>query len=57
MACSNGESIDVATYQALHTSIDLAGMYDLIELKEVHASHAAAAYHNAQEEAERKAGR
>lgn len=37
------------TYQDLHTTIDLAGLFDLIEMKEVHASWAAAAYWNAKE--------
>lgn len=47
VACSNGESIDAATYVALHTTIDLDGLYDLLELAQVHASWAHAAYLNA----------
>lgn len=56
MACSNGESIDVQTYKDLHTVIDLDGLYDLLELSEVHASWTHAAYLNAQEDAARKHG-
>ena len=29
LACSNGDGVDVRTFQALHTSIDLDGLYDL----------------------------
>lgn len=55
VACSNGESIDVGTYQALHTTIDLDGLYDIIEMKEVQSSWVKAAELNAREEAERDA--
>ena len=49
LACSNGETIDVQTYIALHTTIDLAGLYDLIELHRVHATWLDAARINAEE--------
>ena len=35
MACSNGETISSETYQALHTTIDLDGLYDILEMKDV----------------------
>jgi hypothetical protein len=54
VASSNGDSIDVSTYVALHTTIDLDGLYDLLEMAEVHASWANAAYLNAKEAAERE---
>lgn len=38
VACARGDTIDVATYQALHTTIDLDGLYDLLEMVEVHSS-------------------
>lgn len=45
LACTSGSRVDVATYVALHTTIDLDGLYDILELGEVHASwaHAQAA--------------
>lgn len=49
VACSRGDSIDVGTYQALATTIDLAGLYDLLEMIEVHASWQAAMMRNAKE--------
>lgn len=49
LACSNGESIDVATYEALHTTLDLDGLYDLLEMQEVHKSWKNAASANARE--------
>ena len=49
LACANGDSIDVATYEAIHTTLDLDGLYDLLELKEVHQSWKAAAHANARE--------
>ena len=38
MACSNGETISSETYQALHTTIDLDGLYDILEMKDVLSS-------------------
>lgn len=38
VACAREGSIDAATYQALHTTIDLDGLLDLLELVEVHSS-------------------
>ena len=51
VACSDGETIDVATYQALHTTISLKGLFDIVELKEVQGSWVAAAIANARESA------
>ena len=49
-ACSDGEGVNVSTYVALHTTIDLDGLYDLLEMAEVHRSWAHAAYLNMKEE-------
>jgi len=49
LACANGESLDVATYEALHTTLDLDGLYDLLEMQEVHQSWKNAAIANARE--------
>ena len=38
LACSNGETIDVATYVALHSTVDLDGLYDLLEMQQVHGT-------------------
>lgn len=57
VACSNGDSIDGAMYQALHTTIDLAGLYDVLEMKEVHESWRDALKYNAQLNAEIEARR
>lgn len=54
LACSDGETVNATTYEALHTTMDLDAMYDLIEMKQVHASWMAAAQRNAEEEAERR---
>lgn len=48
-ACCSGEAIDVQTYVALHTTIDLAGLLDILEMAEVHQSWAYAAMMNARE--------
>lgn len=53
LACSNGDSMDVSTYAALHTTIDLDGLYDLLEMQEVSASWKHAAHANAMAGAER----
>ena len=42
VACSDGESVNAATLVALHTTINLTGLYDLLEMKNVHASWASA---------------
>jgi len=49
VACTRGESIDVATYQALQTTIDLEGLFDLLEMIEVHGSWQTAMALNAEE--------
>lgn len=36
--CSNGPSIDVQSYHQLCTCIDMDGMMDLLEMREVHES-------------------
>jgi hypothetical protein len=54
LACADGESIDAATLEALRTTQDLDDMYDLIELKQVHASWMVAAQANAELEAEKR---
>ena len=38
MACSDGKRIDTKTYEQLHTTIDLDGLYDILEMKDVLAS-------------------
>ena len=38
LACTSGDAIDVATYVALHTTIDLDGLFDLLELQEIQQS-------------------
>ncbi len=45
LACVTGEGVDVDAYIALHTILDLDGLFDLIELGEVGQSwkHAGAA--------------
>jgi hypothetical protein len=48
VACSDGDTINVATYIALHTTLDLEGLYDLLELHQVHATWVHAAYQNAE---------
>lgn len=50
VACSNGDAIDVSTFVALHTTIDLDGLYDLLEMAQVHSSWANAAMNNAREQ-------
>lgn len=49
LACAAGDTIDVATYVALHTEVDLDGLFDIIELRGVHNSWRRAAYLNATE--------
>lgn len=38
LACSDGKRIDMRTYEALHSTIDLDGLYDLLEMKDVLSS-------------------
>lgn len=48
-ASSNGDSIDAGTYEALHTTFDVAALFDLLEMHEVHQSWQYAAMLNAKE--------
>lgn len=55
IACTiGGEGIDVRTYEALHTTIDLDGLYDLLECSDVYQSWQEAARLNAEEQHGRK---
>ena len=38
MICSDGDNVNVNTYLQLHTTIDMEGMMDLLEMHEVHES-------------------
>lgn len=49
VACANGDGIDAVTFQALHTSIDLDGLYDLIEMSDAAESWKSAAIMNTNE--------
>lgn len=49
LACADGDTINADTYQALHTTIDLDGLYDLLEMRQVQASWKEAAIANARE--------
>ena len=49
LACSNGDGVDVRTFQALHTSIDLDGLYDLLEMVDAAESWKHAAIMNMNE--------
>jgi len=44
--CSNGPGIDVQSYHQLCTCIDMEGMMDLLEMREVHESWKHAEMHN-----------
>lgn len=37
-ACSDGSRIDTVTYEQLHTTIDLDGLFDILECKSVLSS-------------------
>ena len=50
LACNTGEVIGVATYRALHTTIDLDGLHDILEMKDVLSSWKAATQRNSDEE-------
>ncbi len=47
LLCTYGETFNAQLYLDLHTVIDLDGMYDLLELREVHNSWKSAALRNA----------
>jgi hypothetical protein len=47
--CMTADGLDVAAYTALHTTIDYAGLHDLLELRNVQHSWNAAAFHNAKQ--------
>lgn len=49
VACTSGETVDVATYVRLHTEIDLDGLYDLLELQQMQDSWRHAAIANQRE--------
>ncbi len=49
LACSNGDGINAATFEALHTSIDLDGLYDLLEMADAADSWKNAAMMNVNE--------
>ena len=49
LACSSGEGVDVATYVALHDSLDLDGLYDILEISETLSSWREAATANVRE--------
>jgi len=51
IACAGADGVDAATYVKLHTTIDLDGLYDLIEMQQVHSSWESAAQLNAHERA------
>lgn len=54
IACTiGGEGIDVTTYLSLHATIDLAGLYDLIEMGEAVRSWQDAGRKNAEEKTRR----
>ena len=42
LACSGESGIDGAMYQALHSTIDYDGLWDIIEMRQVADSHKAA---------------
>lgn len=54
LVCSNGETIDASILEALQTTLDLDDMYDLLELKQVHASWMLASQLNAEAESEQR---
>ena len=49
LACSNGDGVDVPTYVALHETIDLDGLYDILEISEALSSWREAMTANARE--------
>jgi predicted RNA-binding protein len=53
-ACSDPDgNVNVATYEMLHTRIDMGGLADILEMRDVHDSWAAAAMRNADSQAGR----
>lgn len=51
LLCSGKDGIDVNTYLACKTVLDMDAVYDLLELQEVAASWSAAEYRNAKRDA------
>ncbi len=49
LACSTGEGVDVATYVALHETIDTDGLFDILEISDSLASWKNAALANVRE--------
>ena len=49
VACTASEGVDMATYLALHTSVDLDGLYDILEMSDAASSWKSAATMNARE--------
>lgn len=49
LACSTGEGVDVATYIALHETIDTDGLFDILEISDSLASWKNAALANVRE--------
>ena len=49
LACQTREGIDVSAYIALNSTIDTDGLFDLLELKEIHNSWVNAETANARE--------
>lgn len=53
-ACSDPDgNVNVSTYEMLHTRIDMGGLADILEMRDVHDSWAAAAMRNADSQAGR----
>lgn len=48
-ACQNGKYIDSVLYEQLHTTIDLDGLLDILEMKEVLSSWKSAELRNLKE--------
>lgn len=52
LACNGKEGIDVEMYEALHTSLDLDGLIDVLEMQHVRASWQHAEMFNLEEQRE-----
>ena len=48
-ACNGPKGFDMAVYTALHNTLDLNGLYDILEMREVHDSWEHAGLKNAAE--------
>jgi hypothetical protein len=46
VACSDGDRLDLDTFVALSTKIDLGGLYDILEMRDVRSSWDRAMYWN-----------